>query len=164
MPTTSCISSTTWPTRRVRSNLAVTGLDRSSKTDLWPASATRVPQVSILRPGTARTSDRTLRVPPVPRLRGPGIAHEPNTPGLASGHEFTHAAKATKKPGFSPCARLYTPSTPGGLSMLARQARALRNAEAAGGFTGCGKTASEEHEVSGHDFSRAVDAANGVRL
>ena len=31
-------------------------------------------------------------------------------------------------------------------------------------FTACGKTASGEHEVSGHDFSRAINAANRVRL
>jgi hypothetical protein len=27
-------------------------------------------------------------------------------------------------------------------------------------FNGCGKTASEEHEVSGHELTRAANAAN----
>jgi hypothetical protein len=40
--------------------------------------------------------------------------------------------------------------------------RAARRTDEFVGFTGCGKTHSEWHEVSGHGFSRAVSAAKST--
>jgi hypothetical protein len=42
--------------------------------------------------------------------------------------------------------------------------RAARRAIGIVGFTGCGKTHLGLQEVSGHDFSRAVETANEMRL
>jgi hypothetical protein len=38
--------------------------------------------------------------------------------------------------------------------------RAANFLKSVSGFAGCGKTRPEQQEVSGHDFSRAVSAAN----